>query len=89
MDTADALMVAAAEANPISVTQIGMTPWGTVGPTVDMLILKGWTFRQIFDWLRLHGIQIDAAQFRNFQVNAGRRKARLRNAAKNNNPTTN
>lgn len=87
---ADALMVAAAEANPISVTQIGMTPWETVGPTVDMLILKGWTFRQIFDWLRQHGIQIDAAQFRNFQVNAGRRKARLRNAAKHNpQPTTN
>jgi hypothetical protein len=86
----DALMVAAAEANPISVTQIGMTPWETVGPTVDILIQKGWKFRQIFDWLRQHGIQIDAAQFRNFQVNTGRRKARLRNAAKHiPQPTTN
>jgi hypothetical protein len=86
---AETLLDAVTDAKPPAVTPIGMTPWKTVGPTVDLLIQKGWEFRQIFDWLRLHGVQIDASQFRNFQVSAGRRKAKLRQAAKHNNPTTN
>ena len=74
---ANDLLQATATAKPAAITRIGMTPWETVTPSVDALLGQGWTARQIFDWLRQQGIQIDTAQFRNFQVSCYRRKQRM------------